>query len=484
MMEPSMFKRYFSYLILSAILILALSSCSEQVEHLANERSDESANNTYVITNVNVIPMTDDNIIIENVTVLIQDDEIVSFNSAVPEHAVQIDGSGKWLMPGLIDMHVHDLADSNFNPAYPTEGPTAFFDTQDFMLLYVANGVTTVFNLNARPDHFGQRNEIVRGDVIGPRLALAFLIDGSDSDNFATTPSDGRQSVRLAKAQGYEFIKAYTRLDAETYEAIIDEARIQGLKVNAHIPTAFLGRTEDAFVPHLGMVAHAEEYSKQTDTFTPEAAQQFARMTKENGTWVTPNLSNLVNIAEQARTLDGIINSPHLGYVHPLMQNKWTTSNQYNEGTNPERVAYFDELVDFHVLLVKAFKEAGVPMVAGTDAGTSGIIWGFSLHEELELLVEAGLTTEEALVSATHLPATWLEIDQHVGTVEVGKKADLILLDANPLDDITNTQRISGVFVDGEWVSRQKIDNMLLDLEVRNSLNKEDYVWADRRKRD
>ena len=425
--------------------------------------------------------MTTENKIIENATVVIKEKKILSINEPVPQGTKIIDGKGKWLMPGLIDMHVHNLADINFSVGYPTKAATIFTDTQDFMLLYIANGVTTAFELNARVEHFGQRNEIAKGKVIGPRIALAFLIDGGDgTGNIANTPSDGRQTVRIAKAQGYEFIKVYSGLNIETFKAIIDEANTQGMKVIGHIPNAFKGRIEEAFVPHFDMVAHAEEYAKQTDSFTVQDAKRFAKLAKANGTWLTPTLITMERIAEQARSLDGIRNLPGLKYVHPLMQSRWLTSNNYNTGTNPERIAYFEKLIAFHMLLVKSFKEAGVPIVAGTDAGNPGVVWGFSLHDEIELLVKAGLTTEEALASATRLPATWLGIEKKIGTVEVGKYADLILLDANPLEDISNTRKISGVFVNGKWLNSGKINAMLSDLAKKNTANKDKYDWKKR----
>jgi imidazolonepropionase-like amidohydrolase len=426
--------------------------------------------------------MTAENKIIENATVVIKDRKILSINKSIPTNAKIIDGKGKWLIPGLIDMHVHNLADINLSSNYPTKGATLFTDTQDFMLLYVANGVTTVLELSARPEHFGERNEIIKGNVIGPRIALAFLIDGGDgSGNVANTPADGRQSVRIAKAQGYEFIKVYSSLNIETFKAIVDEANKQGMKVVGHIPNAFKGRIEEAFVPNYDMVAHAEEYAKQTDNFSDQDARRFAQLAKKNGTWLTPTLTTIVRIGEQARSLDAIRNLPSLKYVHPLMQSKWLTSNNYNTGTTPDRVAYIDKIADFNVRLVKAFKEAGVPMVAGTDAGTSGVVWGFSLHDEIELLVKAGLTTEETLASATRLPATWLGIEDKIGTVEEGKFADLVLLDANPLDNISNTRKISGVFVNGQWLNSKKIDVMLSDLAKRNNADKDKYDWKKRK---
>ena len=252
------------------------------------------------------------------------------------------------------------------------------------------------------------------------------------------------------------------------------------MKVIGHIPNAFKGRLEEAFVPHFDLVAHAEEFAKHTDSFTVREVGRFATLAKENGTWLTPTLITMERILEQARSLVSVRNLPSLKYVHPLMQSKWLTSNNYNRSTNPERVAYFGKLVRFHVLLVKAFKGAVVPMVARTDAGTSGVVWGYSLHNEIELLVKAGLTTEEALASSTRLPVTWLNIDDKIGTVEVGNFADLLLLDANPLDNINNTRKVAGVVVNGHWINKETIDKMLKDLETRNNANKDKYDWEKR----
>jgi len=156
----------------------------------------------FAIKNVNIIPMTVDNTIVENVTVVIDNKKIVAIIDSVPAGAKIINGKGKWLIPGLMDMHVHTYADVNFKGFKPTQGATIFLDTQGVMALYIANGITTTFDIDARVEHFGQRNEIARGKVIGPRMALAALIDGGEGyGRKANTPSDGRQAVRSAKAE-------------------------------------------------------------------------------------------------------------------------------------------------------------------------------------------------------------------------------------------------------------------------------------------
>jgi len=434
---------------------------------------------SYVITHVNVIPMTPANELLLNASVVVENHKITSINGPIPDGARAINGKGKWLIPGLMDMHVHVPTDGNFNTTYPTRTATVFTSTQDVMTPFVANGVTTVFELIAQPGHFGQRNEILRGDVVGPRMALAAFINGGDQGRVANTPSDGRQTVRIAKADGYEFIKVYSQLDVDTYKAIVDEARKLEMKVVGHIPNAFKGRASEAFVPNFSLVAHAEEFAKQSEQQSELDARTFARLAKENGTWLSPTLVVMVAMAEQARSLDRLRAMPTLQYVHPLLQNKWLTANRNFIGTTTGRIEGLEKTIEFNKRVVKAFKEAGVPMLAGTDAGSSGVVWGFSLHEELRLLVDAGLTTEEALAAATHLPAVWLGLDDKVGTIEPGKFADLVLLDANPLSDIGNTRKIAGVFVNGRWLDKREIDRMLSDLSRRNAAMSK-YEWSRR----
>jgi imidazolonepropionase-like amidohydrolase len=139
-----------------------------------------------------------------------------------------------------------------------------------------------------------------------------------------------------------------------------------------------------------------------------------------------------------------------------------------------------ERMTAFNKRLVRALKDAGVPMVAGTDAGSSGVVWGFSLHDELALLVEAGLTPVEALLTATRNPATWLGIDSLTGTIEPGKFADLVLLAANPLDDINNTRNISAVSVNGRWLDKPVLDTLLADLSRRNTAAKDKWEWSKR----
>ncbi len=433
----------------------------------------------YAIKNVNIITMAEDGNILKNATIIIKNEKIEAINQPIPKDAKIIDGSGKWLMPGLIDMHVHIPTDGGpFGPKIPTQGANTFFDLQDFMTLNNSNGVTTIFDLGSKPEHFGQRNEIGKGNVIGSRMALAAIIDGGEGQGRrANTPNEGRQTVRSTKAEGYEFIKLYSELNMETFKAIVDEATIQGLKTIGHIPDSFQDHLQEAFVPNFGMVAHAEELTKHTKSFAAEDAGKFAKMLKANNTWLCPTLTTIVWIASQVLSLDELKNLSTLKYMHPLSQSKWLTANKYNKMSSPENIEYFNNYVKFNKLLIKACKDAGVPMVVGTDASTSGVVFGFAVHDEMELLVDAGLSPDEVIRSATKLPATWLGIESSVGTIEAGKKADLLLLEANPLIDIKNTKKIAGVFINGHWLNKTKIKATLADLAKRNTAALGDWDW-------
>lgn len=427
------------------------------------------------IEHVTVVPMTEGGSVLTDATVVVRDGRIVSLNGPAPRGARKIDGRGKWLIPGMMDMHVH-LPSDDYYPFYQgdvSKPPMVDFDTQDTMTPYVANGVTQIMNMDARAANIGQRNAVEQGKIIGPHMALAALIDGRrQGGRVAITPLDGRQAVRDAKAEGYGFIKLYWRLDIDTFTAINDEARIQGMKVLGHIPRAFEGRLDRAFVPGFTMVAHAEEYSKHSEDFSDADANRFAQLAKKNGTALTGTLTTMRWISSQARSLDELKALSTLKYVHPVVLFTWIEGNSYNKNSSPERVAYFERMVDFHRRLVRAFKAAGVPVVAGTDALNPGCVPGFSMHEELGELVKAGLTNEEALGAATRVPAAWLGVLGDRGTIEVGKRADLVLLDGDPLGDIANTRKIAGVMLSGRWLDRETLDGMLADVARHNEANR------------
>lgn len=424
------------------------------------------------IEHVNVIPMTSGSEVVADSTVLIRDGRIASITStatATPSpNAARVDARGLWLMPALADMHMH-LESDRLLRLYLQDAtiPDGTVRTADSLLPYVANGVLQVLVLSATPETIAQRIEVESGRVLGPHIATAAMIDGTPPiwpvgmTRVAATPSDGRQAVRDAAAEGYDMVKAYENLDLDTFLAICDEAGKLGMKVVGHLPQNGKGLTERFFVPGFGMVAHAEEFAQQMNPPATDAILKYAKWAKRSGTWLTSTLSLDQRILEEMLQPETLRSRPELRYLNPVLRKMALESNPYLRDVNPSRIAYVQRIVDFNDKLIAAFAKEGVPIVAGTDALVPGVVPGFALHDELAALAKAGLSNRQVLESATRLPSEWLGTSADRGVVAVGKRADLLLLEGNPLQDIKNTRRIAGVIVAGRYYSRGELKNRL-----------------------
>jgi hypothetical protein len=220
-------------------------------------------------------------------------------------------------------------------------------------------------------------------------------------------------------------------------------------------------------IPGFGLVAHSEEFAKQSKTLSDEDIQSFADLCRQSGASLTPTLTSSVWIARESESLTELKASEGLSYVPPAARRDWLENNRYLKSATPERVSRFKAIVDFNSRLVKAFSAAGVPLMAGTDSMIPGVSPGFALHDELELLVAAGLSTHQALAAATSGPAKWLRGEGDFGVVAPGRRADLLLLDADPLADIRNTRKISAVVQGGRVLRRSELDQRLASLATR-----------------
>lgn len=437
------------------------------------------ANDTLVIENVTVIPMTEGGGVLPDRTVVIDEGRIIAI---VPEgervdrpEAERIDGTGKWLVPGFSDMHVHIGNDRMLRllARSPVPGDGSV-NIQDLFTPYIVNGVLQVFDLAAMPETVGQKIEIESGRVLGPHLALATMIDSDDPvlpfgiTRSAATPADGRQAVRDAAADGYEFVKVYGRLDLATFTAIVEEARDRDIRVVGHIPQRGQGLTASFFQPGYDLVVHAEEFAQQTRSPDISAIPSYTMMARDNGTALVSTLTANNRIAEIARNPASLARREDLYVVSPQFYEFSVNSNPYAAQASEGFATYAQSIVDFNGPLVRAFAEAGIPILTGTDAGIPGVAPGFSLHDEFEALAAAGLDNRLILQGSTRLAAEFLGVDDDRGTVAVGKRADLVLLDADPLSNIANTRRIAAVIRDGRYLSRDELDAMLEDLVERN----------------
>ena len=431
-----------------------------------------------VIEHVTVLPMTTNGTVLTNRTVLIRNGRIASIERSGEERVAagikRIDGRTKFLMPGLADAHVHLENDRLLRLFLHNPGiPTGTVQTEDVLLPYLANGVLQIIDLSAMPETVGQRDAVESGRVAGPHIALAVIIDGPDPilpvgiTRVAATPSDGRQVVRDAFADGYEVIKVYSRLDLPTFTAIVDEARKLHMPVVGHIPQRGTGLTEAFVQPGFSMVAHAEEFAQQTQSPSEADIPRYVAMAKQNGTWLIGTLSLDERLLEETSHPVSLKSRPELRFLPPLVYSMDTEHNPYVAQANPERIRFLSAIVHFNQQLIPAFAAAGVPVLAGTDTPIPGMAPGFSLHDELETMVRYGLSNRQVLEGATRLPAQWLGVDLDRGTVAVGKRADLLLLNADPLVDIANTRKIAAVFVGGRMLDRAELDRRMNELNQK-----------------
>jgi imidazolonepropionase-like amidohydrolase len=410
------------------------------------------------ITNVSVIPM-DRNEVLKNQTVVINGDKITTIGPTkaiqVPKGSTIVNGKGRFLIPGLVDAHVHLLSPDQFP-------------------LYLANGVTTVINLEGRPAHLAWRKQIAEGKLEGPTIFTSGpIFFGS------RTAETGVKFVDQQADAGYDIFKLILQGGTpEAYEPVAAEVKKRNLLFIGHLPRAI--GAEKALASGQS-VAHADEFLYTY--FNPKRAEdvrhenvhhivtdesripELARRVREAGVVVEPTLVTYRDGIEEATNLDAYLKKPELKYLAPwVLDNISPAKNRFKAVYTPAEYPIIRQLYLFQQKLVRALFDAGVPLLAGTDATDSGPVAGFGLHDELEELVKCGLSPYEALKAATVNPATWLRHADQFGTIAVGKRADLVLLNANPLDTIGSTRQIEAVIVRGKLIDKQNTQSMLNEL--------------------
>ncbi len=423
-----------------------------------------------------------------DMAVLITGDRISKIEAAtnftVPANSRTIDATGKFLIPGLWDMHVHP-------------------HSQQDLSLFLASGITGIRIMWGDRENFSWRKDRDAGNLLAPHMEIASpLIDGPkpfwSGSVSVSSDAEARAAVDKAKSAGADFVKVYSFLPREEFLAIADEAKKKNIPFAGHVPMSVsaveasnagmksiehltgvmqacstlsvdLNKASEADLEeHISTGAHFFEgprvhamREQMFATCDPKKANELFDVFKRNGTWQTPTLTlwrMFSSINDPA-----FAENPALKYVAIRERQRWDLPTLSKQSL-AENTALSKSEFQKDLQLVAAMQKAGVGILAGTDTGNPYCIPGFALHDELQLLVQAGLTPLQALQAATTNPARFIANENDYGAVKPGKLANLVLLDANPLDNIANTTRIRAVILDGQFLDRPALDAMLANL--------------------
>ena len=416
-----------------------------------------------VFASVSVLPMDRDTVLRDQ-TVVVRDGNIVDIGSAssvkAPQGAVVVDGRGKFLMPALAEMHAHIPG-----------GKAPDAQVERTLLLYAANGVGTIRGMLGDPRHLEYRARAAKGELFSPRI---YTSGPSFNGNTTPTPEAAVQAVIAQKAAGYDLLKIHPGVSRAAFDALDAKADELGIPFAGHVPLDVgLQRALEAkyhSIDHLDGYIEALAKEPLTSQFfglnlvnqvDESRIPALVAATKAAGTWMVATQVLMDSLLSDEST-EVMAQWPEMKYMPPQVVKNWI--EQKNGYTTKVSAADRQKFLVLRRKIMKALLDGGVPYALGSDAPQWWNVPGFSAHRELKSMVAAGFTPFQALQSGTLNPARYFGTTATTGTVAAGKRADLVLLDANPLQDIGNSSKIAGVMIQGRWLSRADLDKRLAEL--------------------
>ncbi len=446
-------------------LLAACCAVSSIAQELPDSRKQE-----IVIRHVQVIPM-DQEKVLTNQVVVIKDGKVLQMGDArsvkYSKEALVIDGNGKYLMPGLTEMHAHVPPVNDIEPIKET------------VLLFALKGVTTIRGMLGHPLHLQLREQLQKGTIVGPRF---YTSGPSINGQTAATAANAEKLVRDEKSAGYDFLKLHPGLTKENFAIIAKTAKEVNIPFAGHVSwDVGVWRAIDAGYASIDhMDGFVESLVPGIENITEQQAGLFGlfighkadttripklvNALREHHIWVVPTQCIPERWFSPDRSPESLGAAPEMIYMPPSTVNNWVNTKKTllaNPAYQPEQVKQFIQLR--RKLIYDCYK-GGVGMLLGSDAPQVFDVPGFSLQHELQYLVDAGLTPYEALRTGTVNPATYFKLPD-MGVVKKGAMADLILLSGNPLKDISQVGNIEGVVLDGKWLSKEYINASLKKLE-------------------
>ena len=424
---------------------------------------------------VTVLPMTEPGgpVVLENHTVVIADRRIVSINPAdeveVGDDVEVIEAAGQYLMPGLAEMRGR-LPDPRMLPA----------DAKNLLFLYVANGVTSLRGVQVDRPRFTLRDQIARGETFGPRL---FLASPPMSGARVPTPAQAEQLVREYKQSGYDLVEVVGDLTLEVFDAMAATAREVGVSFGGQVPDrvgllhaleagqVLIDNLDDyirALVPEESRAAEPLDLQQIGAVLAVIDERRIPRLveaTRAAGVWVVPTMVRWEAALDGDRSAAELrTQRPEVRYMPPETVEEWERAvDERRAVTDPDTNRRMTAL---RRTIVRALHRGGAPMLLGTDSPQIFRVPGFSIHREMALWVELGMTPYEVLETGTRRAAEYFGATGEFGSVAIGRRADLLLLTANPIVDIANVASRAGVMVNGRWIPEQQIQDRLADIAI------------------
>lgn len=433
------------------------------------------------VTGVTVIPMDSERVLVRQ-TVLIVDGRIAAIGTEdsvqVPDQALRIEAEGRFLMPGLADMHAH-LYGFNTEAEKSKHMPIA----RNQLLAYAAGGVTLLRDAAGTPGHFRYRSLVTDGEWVGPDIFVASPIFEGERNVWdftikVTDPDDVEPLVARYAESGYWGLKIYHTVSPAVFEAIMASARRHDLPVIGHVPFDIgIDATLEAGISSIEHLrgydfdgvpvenlwadgGRSQERFGSWNRMTRERRDDLVRRTAAAGTWNTPTLAvNRMLFDPAARS--AVTEHPRFARLLPALQDQMHGMAGLDDIFSPESRDALREAYPEMLAFIKALSDEGAGLLTGTDSAVPAYVPGFTVIDEIQSFADAGLTPFEALQAATSAPAHYLGVADDRGTVAVGKRADLILLERNPLEELSALWDLYGVFLEGRFHTLAELEEAL-----------------------
>ena len=442
--------------LLAAVIFISCQGPSKKVSPTAS-----------LIANANVVDVRAGTIL-ENRQVVIDSGKITAVLETMENpdaYAVRIDATGKFLMPGLAEMHAHI-----------PQPPTPKERIEDVLFLYLSNGITTIRGMLGHPAHLELREKAAEGSLASPRI---FTSSPSLNGGTIPTPEEARKKVTSYKEDGYDFLKIHPGVPLDAFDELVKTANEIGIPFAGHVPVAVGIRhaleSRYASIDHIdgfleGLVPESANVKPDENgffgfNFTPLAdtskIDELVQLAKTNEVWIVPTQSLFTKWFAPVST-ETLLTLPEMKYMSPETLADWKRRKEKStseaSGFDTDQWQRFDSI---RKLLIKKLQDGGHGMLLGSDAPQLFNVPGFSIHKEMEDMAAAGLTNLEIIQSGTLNPARYFDMEDGFGEIKEGLVADLILIDADPLEDLTALREISGVMRQGDWFSKEEINKKL-----------------------